>query len=167
MTDKQKRFCEEYLVDLNATQAAIRAGYKADSAYAIGAENLRKPQIRARIDQGLADQSARTGVTADRVIRELAKVAFVKATDVIDTETGDVREDATDDDRACIAAVKVKQVNGADFTSVEHEIRLCDKVKALELLGKHLGIFEDNINVDVNGAVKIIDDIGDTDDPTV
>lgn len=164
MTDKQRRFCEEYLVDLNATQAAIRAGYKPESAYNTGSENMRKPYIRARIDQGLADQSARTGVTADRVIRELAKIAFMKGTDVIDTETGNVRDDATDDDRACIAAVKVKQMNGADFDSMEREIRLCDKVKALELLGKHLGMFEDNINVDVNGAVKIIDDIGD-DDP--
>ena len=163
MTDKQKRFCEEYLVDLNATQAAIRAGYSANSAQQTGSENLLKPVIRARVDQMLADRSARTGVNADRVVRELAKIAFMKGTDVIDTETGNVREDATDDDRACIAAVKVKQVNGADFTSVEHEIRLCDKVKALELLGKHLGLFEDNINVDVNGAVKIIDDIGNND----
>lgn len=163
MTDKQKRFCEEYLVDLNATQAAIRAGYSAKTAYSIGNEVLNKPEIRARIDQMLADRSARTGVNADRVVRELAKIAFMKGTDVIDTETGNVREDATDDDRACIAAVKVKQVNSAEFDSVEREIRLCDKVKALELLGKHLGLFEDNINVDVNGAVKIIDDIGNND----
>ena len=165
MTNKQKRFCEEYLVDLNATQAAIRAGYKPDNAYATGAENLKKPQIRARVDQMLADQSIRTGVSADRVVRELAKIAFAKATDIIDTETGNVREDATDEDRACIAAVKVKRVNGADFDSMEREIRLCDKVKALELLGKHFGIFEDNINVDVNGAVKIVDDIGNNNPP--
>jgi phage terminase small subunit len=65
----------------------------------------------------------------------------------------------------CIAAVKVKQISGGDFDSVEREIRLCDKVKALELLGKHFGIFEDNINVDVNGAVKIVDDIGNNNPP--
>ena len=165
MTDKQKRFCEEYLVDLNATQAAIRAGYSPRSAGDVACKNLKKTDIRARIDRMLADQSVRTGVTADRVIRELAKVAFMKGTDVIDTETGDVRDGATDDDRACIAAVKVKRVNGADFDSTEREIRLCDKVKALELLGKHFGIFEDNINVDVNGAVKIVDDIGNDNPP--
>lgn len=163
MTDKQKRFCEEYLVDLNATQAAIRAGYSAKTAGSIGNEILQKPDIRARIDQMLADQSVRTGVTADRVIRELAKVAFVKATDVIDTDTGNVKDNATDEDQACIAAVKVKQMIGEGMSSVEREIRLCDKVKALELLGKHFGIFEDNVNIDVNGAVKIIDDIGDAD----
>ena len=161
MTDKQKRFCEEYLVDLNATQAAIRAGYSAKTAYSIGNELLNKPEIRARVDQMLADRSIRTGVNADRVVRELAKIAFMKGTDVIDTETGNVRDDATDDDRACIAAVKVKQMQGDGMSSIEREIRLCDKVKALELLGKHLGIFEDNINVDVSGAVKIVDDIGD------
>lgn len=161
MNDKQKRFCEEYLIDLNATQAAIRAGYSAKTAYSIGSELLNKPDIRTRVDQMLADRSIRTGVTADRVIRELAKLAFVKATDVIDTDTGNVRDNATDEDRACIAAVKVKRMNGAEFDSTEREIRLCDKVKALELLGKHLGLFEDSINVDVNGAVKIVDDIGD------
>ena len=163
MTDKQKRFCEEYLIDHNAKQAAIRAGYSPTSAGETGCEILKNSNARAYIDKKLAEQSARTGISADRVIRELAKVAFVKATDVIDTETGNVRDNATDEDRACIAAVKVKRVNGADFDSTEREIRLCDKVKALELLGKHFGIFEDNINVDVNGAVKIIDDIGDND----
>ena len=161
MTKKQKRFCEEYLIDLNATQAAIRAGYSPKSAGDTGSEILKYPDVRAYVDKLLAEQSVRTGVIADRVIRELAKVAFVKATDVIDTDTGNVRDDATDNDRACIAAVKVKRVNGADFDSTEREIRLCDKVKALELLGKHLGLFEDNINVDVNGAVKIVDDIED------
>ena len=166
MTDKQKRFCEEYLVDLNATQAAIRAGYKPDNAGSIGSENLQKPEIRARVDQMLADRSVRTGVNADRVIRELAKVAFVKATDVINVDEATVKNSASEDDKACIQSVKVKVVNG-DFSSIEREIKLCDKVRALELLGKHLGIFEDNINVDVNGAVKIIDDIGDTDNPAV
>lgn len=160
MTNKQKVFCEEYLIDLNATQAAIRAGYKPDSAGSVGSENLQKPEIRARIDQMLADRSARTGVNADRVIRELAKVAFVKATDVVNVDEATVKDNASEDDKSCIQAVKVKVVNG-DFTSIEREIKLCDKVRALELLGKHLGIFDDSINVDVHGAVKIVDDIGD------
>ena len=83
MTKKQKRFCEEYLIDLNATQAAIRAGYSPDTAKAIGCENLTKPDIRAHIDRAMAERSRRTGVNADRVIQELAKIAFVNATDVI------------------------------------------------------------------------------------
>ena len=67
MTKKQKRFCEEYLIDLNATQAAIRAGYSPETAYSIGQENLKKPEMRARIDKAMAERSKRTGVNADRV----------------------------------------------------------------------------------------------------
>ena len=77
MTAKQRRFVEEYLIDLNATQAAIRAGYKVESAQQMGSENLSKPVINAAIERAMAAQSRRTGVTADRVIRELARIAFV------------------------------------------------------------------------------------------
>ncbi|MVB09408.1 Terminase small subunit [Caprobacter fermentans] len=91
MTNKQKRFCEEYLIDLNATQAAIRAGYSPAAASDIGSENLRKPQIRARIDKALAEQSKRTGVTVDRVVRELARVAFANSQDVIDFDSATIK----------------------------------------------------------------------------
>ena len=87
MTKKQKRFIEEYLIDLNATQAAIRAGYSSDTAYSIGNENMKKPEIKACIDKAMAERSRRTGVNADRVLMELAKVAFVNASDVIDADT--------------------------------------------------------------------------------
>lgn len=161
MTAKQKRFCEEYLIDLNATQAAIRAGYSPESAQQIGAENLSKPVIRARIDTEIAERSRRTGVNADRVVQELAKIAFVKATDIIDPNTATVRDSATDEDKACIASVKYKASSGESSDSVEREIRMCDKLKALELLGKHLGMFTDKVNVSGGGVVQIVDDIPD------
>ncbi len=161
MTAKQKRFCEEYLIDLNATQAAIRAGYSPESAQQIGAENLSKPVIRARIDTEMAERSRRTGVNADRVLHELAKIAFMKATDIIDPNTATVRDSATDEDKACIASVKFKSSSGESSDSVEREIRMCDKLKALELLGKHLGMFTDKVNVSGGGVVQIVDDIPD------
>lgn len=160
MTKKQKIFCDEYLVDLNATQAAIRAGYSAKTAYSIGSELLKEPEIRARVDKALAERSKRTGINADRVLAELAKVAFMDATDVIDTQTGGVRENAKSEDTACIAGIKTKVTSGDGFDSVEREIRLCDKVKALELLGKHLGMFQDNIKIDGEAKVTIVDDLG-------
>lgn len=160
LTDKQKRFCEEYLIDLNATQAAIRAGYSPETAKDIGCENLAKPNLRARIDAAIAERSKRTGVTADRVVRELAKLAFVNATDVIDTQRGEVLENASREDTACISAVRVKTKTGEDFTETEREIRLCDKTKALELLGKHLGMFSDNVKLSAEARVTIIDDTG-------
>lgn len=158
MTAKQKRFCDEYLVDLNATQAAIRAGYSATSANQIGTENLAKPCIRACIDKALAEQSKRTGVNADRVVRELARIAFVKADDVISMTDATIKPDASRDDLAAIASVKVKQTYG-DYEGIEREVKLCDKIKALELLGRRLGMFTDNINLSGDLGVQLIDDI--------
>lgn len=144
MTKKQKRFCEEYLIDLNATQAAIRAGYSPDTAKAIGCENLTKPDIRAHIDRAMAERSRRTGVNADRVIQELAKIAFVNATDVIDPKTATVKENALPEDMAAIQSVKVKTF-GED--GLEREIKMADKLKALEMLGRHLGMFKDKLEL--------------------
>lgn len=152
MTRKRKRFIEEYLIDLNATQAAIRAGYSPRSAGSIAEENLTKPHIRARIDAEMAERSKRTGVSADRVIRELARIAFVSAPDVIDVDNGTLRPDATTDDLAAIASVRVKKISG-EAECEEREIRLCDKLKALELLGKHLGMFGDKVQL--SGQVDI------------
>mgnify|MGYP001282556983 FL=1 len=152
MTQKQKRFCEEYLVDLNATQAAIRAGYSPDTAYSIGAENLKKPEIRARIDKAMAERSKRTGVNAERVLRELAKIAFVNAPDVIDLDKAVVLDSATPDDTAAISGVKVKRSITDSGETIEREIKLADKIKALELLGKHLGMFTDKM--ELSGKVE-------------
>ena len=144
MTKKQKRFAEEYLIDLNATQAAIRAGYSPDTAKEIGCENLTKPNIRACIDTEMAERSKRTGVNADRVVRELAKIAFVNAADVINAKDATLRNDASEDDTAAIQSVKVKTF-GDD--GLEREIKMADKLKALELLGKHLGMFKDKLEL--------------------
>ena len=139
MTDKQKRFCEEYMIDLNATQAAIRAGYSPKTANEQGAQNLVK--LSKYIDQLKAEQSRRTGVSADRVVRELAKIAFVNAGDLIDPETASVKLDASRDDLAAVQSIKVKTF-GED--GLEHEVKLADKLRALELLGKHLGVFKES-----------------------
>ncbi len=144
LTKKQKQFIEEYLVDLNATQAAIRAGYSTDTAGSIGNENLKKPEIRTRIERAMAERSKRTGVNANRVIEELAKIAFINAADVINPETATIKEDASPEDTAAIQSVKVKTF-GED--GLEREIKMADKIKALELLGKHLGMFKDKIEV--------------------
>lgn len=156
---KQQRFCEEYLIDLNGTQAAIRAGYSPDTAAEIASENLTKPNIRTCIDKAIAERSKRTGVNQDRVIRELAKLAFIKADDLIDTNTATVKADANEDDLAAIASVKVKIMPGEYGDGEEHEIKLCDKLKALELLGKHLGMFTDKLQISGSGVVQIVDDI--------
>lgn len=161
LTDKQERFVEEYLVDLNATRAAIRAKYSPRTASEQGSQLLAKLKIRARIDEAMAELSKRTGANQERVIRELARVAFVNAEDVINFESATIESNATRDDTAAIASVKVKTIPTMDGEGVEREIRLADKLKALELLGKHFGMFTENINLTGDLGVEIINDIPD------
>lgn len=149
LTEKQKRFAEEYLVDLNATQAAIRAGYSPDTANEQGSRLLANVNIKNTVDKMIAERSRRTGINADRVIREIAKIAFVNAGEVVDLDTALLMDKISDDDMAAIQSVKVKTF-GED--GVEREVKLADKLKALELLGKHLGLFKDKLEVD--GSVK-------------
>lgn len=88
LTDKQQRFVDEYLVDLNATQAAIRAGYSADTAGSIGHENLQKPEIVLAIAEARKAQQERTQITADRVVMELGLIAFADARELAEVKTG-------------------------------------------------------------------------------
>ena len=155
LTAKQLRFVDEYLVDFNATQAAIRAGYSEKTAYRIGAENLRKPQIQSEISRRQKDLQRRTEVTQELVVKELARVAFADVADYVQVETriinrGDIEvpielavhketAELSADQRAAIASIK-QGANGV-------EIKLHDKIKALELLGRHIGMFNDKIEV--------------------
>ena len=155
-------FVQEYLLDLNQTQAYLRAGYKvkdAETAGTMASRLMANAKVRARVEELMAERSRRTGVNADRVVRELARLAFVNAPDVIDIASATIREDATKEDTAAIQSVKVKTVNGEEFDSIEREIKLTDKVKALELLGKHLGMFTDKLQVAGGLGVTIHDDI--------
>lgn len=151
---KQQRFVEEYLIDLNATQAAIRAGYSVKTAKEIGCENLTKPNIQEAIAKAMAERSKRTGVNQDRVVLELARIAFANARNIINTEDGSVRDDATEDDLACIQSVKVKTMSGDKGYSEEREVKLYSKTDALEKLGRHLGMWKDKI--DLNVALPVV-----------
>lgn len=164
LTKKQKLFVEEYLIDLNATQAAIRAGYSTSTAKEIGCENLTKPNIKGAIDKALAERSKRTGVNADRIILELAKIAFINPTDVINMDEATVRGDANRDDTAAISSVKVKTIPTEDGNITEREVKTYDKIKALELLGKHTGMFTDKFKIEGAIPVVIHDDLDDEDD---
>ena len=155
LTAKQKKFVEEYLIDLNATQAAIRAGYSPDTANEIGSQNLAKLSIKNEIDKAIAERSRRTGINQDRVLRELAKIAFVNPGDVINLNQATVKSDAKEEDLAAIASVKIKNIPTEDGEITEREIKLCDKLKALDLLGKHLGIYDKKDAEDKNLTITI------------
>lgn len=148
LTAKQEAFKSEYLIDLNATQAAIRAGYSPKTATEQGARLLTNVSVRAHIDAALAERSRRTGVTADRVVRELARIAFIQAPDAINFDDATLSNDASEDDGAAIASVRTKKIPTREGDIEEREIKLYDKIKALELLGRHLGMFTDKKEVE-------------------
>lgn len=145
LTAKQQRFCDEYLIDLNATQAAIRAGYSAKTADQQGSRMLTNVKVQQEIAEKMAERSKRTGINQDRVLQEIAKLALVNIDDVVDLETGRVRETATKEDLACIQSIKIKPT---EF-GTEREIKFYDKKGSLELAGKHLGMFKDKAEVEV------------------
>lgn len=159
LTEKQKRFADEYLIDLNATQAAIRAGYSPKSAEQQGSRLLTNAKVRAYIDERMAEHSARTGVNQERIIRELARIAFLDPTQLVDMDSAELLDAASADDRAAIASVKVKTMSG-ETEMIEREVRFADKIKALELLGKRFGMWLDRQQLDGTVGVQIIDDIG-------
>lgn len=157
LTEKQKRFVDEYLIDLNATQAAIRAGYSPKTAQEIGSQNLSKLMVQDAIAKEMAERSKRTGVNQDRIVLELAKIAFVKLTDIVDN-TGKIKSSASDDDLSCIESMKYKKSESDSGSSVEREVKISPKLKGLELLGKHLGMWNDKLDVNITQPIVISGD---------
>ena len=147
LTPKQARFVEEYLIDLNATAAAIRAGYSEKTAKSVGHENLTKPDIRAAIAEAMRGRSERTEITQDRVINEYAKLAFIEMGMFVEWGEKGVTlkasADLSPELRAAVAEVSE--------TTTEHggtvRFKLHDKKGALDSLARHLGMFKDNLNV--------------------
>ncbi len=147
LTEKQQRFVDEYLIDLNATQSAIRAGYSVKRASEIGYQLLQKTTVQTVIAEKMAERSRRVGINQDRVIMELAKIALVNIRDVVDTDSATLLPDAGREDTAAIQAVKVKRTVSDNMTIEEREIKMADKTRALELLMRHLGMFKDKLEV--------------------
>lgn len=142
LPQKQERFVQEYLVDLNATQAAVRAGYRGST----GSRLLARPEVAAAVDRAMEERARRTEVTQDRVIRELAAIAFAKATDHTRvSEDGQVEVLPTQawPEGQARAAASIKA--GRYGVTVSNY----DKLKALELLGKHLGMFDGRGSLEV------------------
>ena len=152
LTPKQARFCEEYLVDLNATQAAIRAGYSAKTAGSQGERLLKKVEVQIALAEAQQARSKRTEITADNVLAEIAKVAFADVRKIFDSDGSLIRiSDLDDTAAACIAGCDLVTVSKGEG-EIEHvaKIKLADKLKALELAGRHLGLFNDKLNLNAD-----------------
>ena len=171
MTPKQERFVEEYLIDLNATQAAIRAGYSAKTAADIGRQLLRKTPVSDAIAAKKAARSERTEITADRVLREYAKLAFADIRKVTrwgkspldaEAEHADpnglgiypvelVPSESIDDDTAAAVAE-------VSLTQTGIKVKMHDKKGALDSVARHLGLFVDRSEVGSPGEFDHLTD---------
>lgn len=168
LTAKQQRFCDEYLIDLNATQAAIRAGYSEKYANTNASKLLQITTVAEYIEKRKMDRIERTEITQDMVLKELANIAFSNAADYAAV----VEKDATiqcengavipllDDDGNPVKYRTVEPVLTQDLTEDQKralsvikkgrdgfEVKPYDKIRALELLGKHLGMFTEKVEV--------------------
>ena len=156
LTPKQMRFVDEWLIDFNGKQAAVRAGYSAKTAEATAARMLRNVKVQAEISRRQKDLQRRTEVSQDRVVKELARVAFSNATNAVQVQPrtivgADGKEiviqavvltataELTDEERAAISQIK-QGANGI-------EVKMYDKLRALELLGRHIGMFNDKLEL--------------------
>jgi phage terminase small subunit len=171
LSDKHKRFVEEYLIDLNATQAAIRAGYSAKTAHSQGPRLLEHVGVAAAIAAGQAARSKRTEITADRVLQELAKIGFSDIRRAVRWASQPVETDLEPDEeleaqphggalkRSRLSGVNVVELVGSDEidddtaaaisevsqTTAGLKIKLHDKKGALVDIGRHLGMFTDKV----------------------
>lgn len=146
MTERQKRFCDEYLIDLNATRA-YKAAYKTvknDKTAAVsGAKLLRNAKISKYLSEVMKNREERTKISQDKVLNELAAVAFSNVADIVTVKKGMVfikdTEELTEAQTSAIASIKEGR-NGI-------KVKMNDKIKALELLGKHLGLWNEKIEL--------------------
>jgi phage terminase small subunit len=158
LTNKQKLFVEEYLVDLNATQAALRAGYSKKMAGRIGYQLLEKTRVQEAIQKAIEDRQKRTQITSDRVLNELARVGFSDIRGAFN-EHGALKrpEDWDDATAAAISSIEVVTKNiGDGEVEYVHKIRLWDKKGSLELIGKHLKMFTDKVEIDSEPPALVV-----------
>lgn len=157
LTPKQQRFVEEYLVDLNATQASIRAGYSAKTAEQQGPRLLGNVGVATAIQKGKVELRQTTGVTVERVIQEYARIAFLDPASVFKTDgTLYSIPEMDEDTRRAIGGMDISTIGGSESVEVLKKIKLIDKKGALDSLGKHLGMFIDR--VEVTNLVKDLSD---------
>lgn len=154
MTPKQARFVAEYRVDLNATQAAIRAGYSARTAESIGRQLLRKSTVAAAIAKQTERQLEAADLSATRTLEEMRRLGFSNVADLFD-EKGDLRplHTLTREQAACIASLEVVMKNAtAGDGKIDRvlKIKIWDKPRVLEMLGKHFALLTERVKLEAD-----------------
>ena len=139
LTPKQRRFVNEYLIDFNATQAAIRAGFSKRSAGNIANEYLKKPHIQAELQKRQKKLQEKLEITQEKVLQELASIAFANGSDFATVIPGGIVEVIPTSE---VPKEKLPAIAGIEQTRTGVKVKTHDKVRALEKLGEYLGLFE-------------------------
>ena len=147
MTAKQQRFCDEYLIDLNATQAAIRAGYSEKTARQIATENLSKPNIAEYIEKRMAEKEKELIADQDEVMKYLTAVMRREMTESVVVTLNKERSAYVPDEEGKMRKQTVKE-EVPQIVKIPAQLR--DANKAAELLGKAYGIYTDKVSADIN-----------------
>ena len=153
LTDRQELFCREYLVDLNATQAVIRAGYSPKNAGYCGSRLLDNPDVKSRIAELMDERNEMLNITSDYVLRRLEEIDKLDIADILDGE-GNVLpvSDWPQAWRTSVGAIEVTQVRAAgETTTRKKKVKLPDKLRNLELLGKHTDVSAFGNRVEITG----------------
>lgn len=151
LNDRQRRFCDEYLKDLNATQAAIRSGYSVKTAGQIGERLLRNVEVAKYLKERMAHREKRTEITQDRVLQEYARIGFFDPRKLFDETGRPLPIGLLDDDTAAvISGVDVATIGNAEQGVGEIlKLKLADKKGALDSIARHLGMFNDKLDLGV------------------
>lgn len=157
LTEKQKRFCDEYLIDLNATQAAIRAGYSERTAYRIGADNLRKPQIAEYIDKRLKEKQSDLIADQDEVLKYLTATMRREKKECVVVTIKEKKSMYVPDEKG---TMRKQTIEKEVPKIIEIPAKLSDANKAAELLGKRYALFTDKVETDVDMDLNITIDYG-------
>jgi len=156
LSQVQKRFVEEYIIDLNATRAAITAGYSKNTATMQASRLLTKANVNEAIRNKIKERSNRTEVTSDMVLKELALIAFFDPRNLFD-DNGKLKRvsDLEPEIAKAIASIDaIKRKDGEEWVDVD-KVKVNDKIRSLELLGKHLGMFTDRAVNTITVTYKI------------
>lgn len=141
LSDKQEQFCKEYLIDLNATQAAIRAGYSEKTAQQIGTENLSKLVIQSRISELKAKRNVKVDLKAEDILKELKNFAYSDITQTMELEFSEIKK-LPANVRRLITSFEKCIVDFEGGTRTTYKIKFVDKMKAFEMLNRHIGFYE-------------------------
>ena len=150
MSPKAERFVTEYLIDLNATQAAIRAGYSAKTANEQGSRLLTNVSVRYALQEAMKARAERTEIKADRVLKELARIAFFDVRRLFN-EDGSMKlaHELDDEAAACVAGMETSEINaGENVIGQTKKVKIVDKGGALTLAMRHLGMLRDRLEVE-------------------